>query len=177
MQNDNELPDNHVQSDGQLTALGVLSLLDTTKAQRRTFAEQVLAEGNISPLLVHCQIKSMESLLKMFTDKKEGKDLNEQYMRYVVDEAQKHGKSFEYHNAGFQVKEAGHQYDYSQCGDADLLQKIDVYDAMGKAIKERQEFLRKVPAKGLETVTDQGEVVTLYPPACRSTTTVAVTLK
>lgn len=181
MQNDNERPDNHVQSSGQLTALGVLSILDTTKAQRKSFAEQVIGyieAGEVNPLMIHCQIKATENLIKQFTDKKEGGELNERYMAAVLAEAQKNGKNFEYHSGKFTIKEAGQKYDYSMCGDEDLLKQMDVHEAMGQAIKDRQEFLRKLPSKGItEVVESSGEVRTLYPPSCTSTTTVAVTLK
>lgn len=165
----------------ELPATSILALMDTTKAQRRTFAEQVvqaIEDGNVNPLLIHCQIKAMENLLKQFTDSKEGGELRERYMAAVLLEAAKHGKTFDYHSGKFTVKEAGHKYDYSQCGDLDLLKDMAVLEQLSEDVKNRQEFLRKVPAKGMtEVVEVTGEVRTIYPPSCTSTTTIAVTLK
>jgi hypothetical protein len=164
-----------------LSATSILSLLDTTKSQRKTFAEEVITKlenSEANPLIIHCQVKAMENLLKQFTDAKEGGELEKRYKAMVLAEAEKHGKKFQFHNGEFQIKEAGQKYDWSQCGDAELLQNMDVYESLGKAIKERQEFLKKVPAVGMEVVDSKtGEISMLYPPAVSSTTTVSVSIK
>lgn len=164
-----------------MPATSILALMDTTKAQRRTFAEQVvqaIEDGNVNPLLIHCQIKAMENLLKQFTDSKEGGELRERYMNSVLDEAQKNGKNFEYHSGKFTIKEAGQKYDYSQCGDAELLRLMNEQALREADIKDRQEYLKKIPSKGINQVDpDTGEMFTLYPPSVTSTTTVSVTLK
>lgn len=165
----------------QMPATSALALMDMTKPQRKAFAEQVIEaieNGKVSPLKVHCQVKAMENLLKQFTDKKEGGALAEKYSAHLLEEAQRNGKTFEYHNGTFTIKEAGHKYDWSQCGDAQLLADMQQAEELEARIKERQEFLKKVPAKGLTSVDQEtGEAVTLYPPAVKSTTTVSVTLK
>lgn len=168
-------------SNNRLTATSIMSLMDTTKAQRKTFAEEIINKmeaGTVNPLLIHCQVKAMENLIKQFTDEKEGKELTVAYKSLVLAEAEKNGKKFEFHNGSFQIKEAGQKYDWSKCGDAELLQQMDVYEAMGKAIKERQDFLKTVKASGLDVVNQEtGEVSRLYPPAVSSTTTVSVSIK
>jgi hypothetical protein len=165
----------------EIQATSILALMDTTKAERKSFALQILAaieDGKVSPLLIHCQLKAAENLIKQFTDAKEGKEIADQYKTFLLEEAAKYGKSFEFHSGSFTVKEAGHKYDWSKCGDADLLADMAALEALEAKVKDRQEFIKKLPKAGLPVLDeDTGEVVTLYPPAVKSTTTLSVTLK
>lgn len=158
----------------ELQSTNLLSLFDTTKAERQEFINDVLVkldEGNLDPLKVHLQVKSMESII-------EGLTKSETYKSFVLDAAQKHGsKTFEFGNASIQIKEAGTKYDYSQCGDV-------VYDKMkaeanelNEKVKAREKFLQTI--NGFITVLDPetGQVLCLYPPSKSSSTTVSVTLK
>lgn len=171
----------HQANEHAMGATSILALMDTTKAQRKSFALQILAaieDGQVSPLLIHCQLKATENLIKQLTDAKEGKEIAEQYKVFLLDEAAKYGKSFDFHSGSFTVKEAGHKYDWSQCGDADLLADMVTLEALAEKIKTRQEFIKKLPKEGLQILDeDTGELIILYPPAVASTTTVAVTLK
>jgi hypothetical protein len=149
------------------------SLLETSKEERSTFINQVIeaiSNGQADPLKVHLQVKCTEELVKALTS-------NEQYREIVLSEASRYGRSFEFHNAAFQVKEAGVKYDFSNCGDEDLNRMTSELEALQSRIKERQTFLKTIPGKGLETLTADGELVTLFPPSKSSTTTIAVTLK
>lgn len=161
----------------ELRATSILSLMDTTKEQRRAFAEQVIEEieqGNVNPLLVHCQIKAMENLIGQFTDKG---DLKERYMTHVMDEAAKHGKKFQFHSGSFETKEVGVKYDYSKCNDAELAALEIKAELLDKEIKARQSFLKSISGSLDVVDKDSGEVTTMYPPAKTSTTSVAVSLK
>ena len=148
-----------------------LSLFETTKAERQDFAQSVingLKEGNSDPLKVHLQVKCLEDLIKQITTHPEYKDL-------TLDEATKYGKSFELHNAKFEIKEMGVKYDYSTCGDPvynDLTQKLAELE---KEIKDRQAFLKAVKP-GTEILIED-EVIVLYPPVKTSTTSITVNLK
>lgn len=164
----------------ELRATSILSLMQTTKAERKSFVAQVIDEmeaGNVNPLLIHCQVKSMQNLIDTFTEEKVGGDLKKKYSKLVLEEAQKYEKRFEMHNATFEVKEAGTKYDWSKCGDPWLADAMARHEALGAEIKTRQEFLKTISGS-LEVVDQEtGEAVTLYPPAKTSTTTVSVTLK
>jgi hypothetical protein len=148
-----------------------LSLFETTKAQRQDFAQSVinsLKEGHTDPLKVHLQVKCLEDIVKQLTTHPEYKDL-------ALEEASKHGKSFELHNAKFEIKEAGVKYDYSNCGDPvynDLAEKLAELE---KEIKDRQAFLKAVKP-GTEILVED-EIVILYPPVKTSTTSITVNLK
>lgn len=148
-----------------------LSLFETTKAERQDFAQSVvnsLKEGNSDPLKVHLQVKCLEDLIKQITTHPEYKEL-------TLDEANKYGKSFDLHNAKFEIKEMGVKYDYSNCGDPiydELLQKLV---SLEKDIKDRQAFLKAVKP-GTEILIED-EVIVLYPPVKTSTTSITVNLK
>lgn len=158
----------------ELSATGILSLLETTKAQRTSFVDSIvtsLKDGTADPLKVHLQIKNTEDLVKQMTDNKE-------YRALCLDEAQKYGKSFERFNAKFQVKEVGTKYDWSACNDAELQRLEWEAETAAKALKNRQEFLKKAPQDGVIVTNEQtGETEKIYPPSKSSTTSVAVTLK
>jgi hypothetical protein len=112
----------------------------------------------------------LEDIVKQLTT-------NQYYKDAVLDAAQKCDKGFSLQHAKFEVKEMGIKYDYSVCND-EMLQKLQaIADETDKQIKERQTFLKTVPDKGLEVVTTEGEVVTIYKPNKTSTTTVVVNLK
>lgn len=158
--------------DNQLTAVGVLSLLETTKEQRESFVRSIVSaldEGTADPLKVHLQVKNTEDLIKQITS-------DEKYREFLLNEAGKYGKTFDRFNAKFSVKETGTRYDYSVCGDSEIVQLQEEADKLAEKIKARQKFLQSLPPSGVEVL--QGdELVTLYPPAKTSTTSVTVTLK
>ena len=148
-----------------------LSLFETTKAQRQDFAQSVinsLKEGFTDPLKVHLQVKCLEDIVKQLTTHPEYKDL-------TLEEASKHGKSFELHNAKFEIKEAGVKYDYSNCGDPVYKALAEKLAELEKEIKDRQAFLKAVKP-GTEILVED-EVVILYPPVKTSTTSITVNLK
>ena len=157
----------------EITTQGILSLFETTKAERSTFTANVLErieEGQADPIRVHLQLKAMEEIVKTL-------NTNERYKELLLDAAQKSGKKFIAFNAEFSIKEMGTKYDYSQCGDTDLLAMLQSIETINAAVKERQEYLKKIPAAGVQQIDANGEVITLYPPTKTSTTTVAVSLK
>lgn len=156
-----------------LQATSVLSLFDTTKEQRKSFSENVIARiksGEVNPLTIHIQAKCLEETIKGLLG-------NQEYKDYVLEEAQKHGgKSFEVHNAQVTIKETGLTYNYEQCNDpvhAEL--KLEFLN-IKEGLDERESFLKKIPAKGIE-IRFNDELVTIYPPSKSSTTSTVVSLK
>jgi hypothetical protein len=148
-----------------------LSLFETSKSERQNFAEQItnnLLEGLADPLKVHLQVKCMEDLIKQITSNSVYKDL-------LVTEAAKFGKSFEHHNAKFEIKETGVKYDYESCSDPILKDLEDELALLESKIKDRQSFLKSI--KGTIEILIGDELVTLYPPVKTSTTSVTINLK
>jgi hypothetical protein len=113
----------------------------------------------------------MEEIIKAITSNKDFKDA-------VITEASKYGKRHERFNATLDIRESGVRYDYSKCGDLELLSLYTQLDALNEQIKKREAFIKTIPIEGLEVLqSETGEIITIYPPSKTSTTTVAVTLK
>lgn len=149
-----------------------LSLFETSKSERQTFAQSVInsaKEGLINPLKLHLQVKCLEDLIKQITQSPEYKDL-------TLEEAYKYGKSFEQYNAKFEIKEMGVKYDYSQCGDPIITDLLQQQSDLETKIKERQSLLKAIPITGQEILIGD-EVVTVYPPIKTSTTSISINLK
>lgn len=145
-----------------------------SKANREELAIQIVEAmdaGELNPLDIHYQVKAMEDFIKVLTG-------NTRYKDYVLTEGMKHGKSFEFNGSKMEIKETGVKYDYSNCGDQEW-SAIEVEINRRKELqKEREKFLKSVPAEGVEIVNNEtGEVIKVYPPFKTSTTSIAVTLK
>ena len=158
----------------ELTTTSILKLFETTKSQRESFVAdlvQRLDYGLIDPLEVHLQVKCMEDIVKGITS-------NAEYKKSILDASQGHGKSFQMHNAKFEVKEVGVKYDFSQCSDPVLSRLHQQQAEIDKAVKDRETMLKTIQPSGM-IITDEetGETITIYPPSKSSTTSVAVTLK
>lgn len=154
-----------------LATNNVLSIFATTKETRQQFAQVVIDEmklGIADPMKIHLQVKCMEDFIKQITSHPDYKDL-------TLDEAAKYGKSFEMHNAKFEVKEMGVKYDFTQCGDPIYNKLAEELAELEKQFKDRQAFLKTVQPGTQLLIED--EVVTLYPPIKTSTTSITVNLK
>ena len=158
-----------------LTATSILALFETNKEQRQSFALDLIGkieQGEVDPLKIHLQVKAMEDIIKLLND-------NTIYKKAILEAAEKYGqKSFTFQNAKVEIKEVGTKYDFSQCNDTEW----DLYDqrllSAKEDLKQRETFLKTIPAKGLEIVDKvSGEMAIIYPPSKSSTTSIAVTLK
>ena len=157
----------------QLTATSILSLFETDKAQRQSFVGQIVQsckEGEVNALNIHLQIKCMEDMISTIKEDAE-------YKKLILEEAEKYGKSFEYKNAKIEIKETGTKYNWSVCNDPSYVNILLKADEVDKEKKEREKFLKAIPEKGFETLTEEGEILTIYRPTKSSTTSIAVTLK
>jgi len=146
----------------------------TTKEERTAVVREIfqeVLEGRINPMELHIRMKCLEEVVKQLTSMAA-------YKAIVLDDAEKHGKSFQYHNAKVDIREVGVKYDYSVCGSSALAELYEKQDAINDAIKELEAYLKPLPASGIQVLNPStGEVETHYPPAKTSTTSVAVTLK
>lgn len=79
--------------------------------------------------------------------------------------------------AEFKVAEAGVSYDYTRCGDVKWESLNQQLESIKVDIKKREEFLKGI--KGHETIVDEisGEILTIYPPIRKSSTSIKVTIK
>jgi hypothetical protein len=157
----------------RLTTNNILSLFQTTKSERQSFISDVINKvesGEVDAIKIHAQLKKMEDIVKSITS-------NTTYKEYLINEVEKNGKKFECFNSEFSLKEAGVTYDYSNCNDTEITHLQKEYENLSNAIKIRQNFLKTVPAEGMDILTSDGEVIKIYPPFKSSTTTVNVILK
>jgi hypothetical protein len=168
----------------QMTTTSVLSIFNTTRAQRESFVADVvnqLETGNNDPLLVHYQIKCVEKILDLLTNTDPAKNktchqLAARYKKLVVEAAEKYGnKKFQFNGAEVGVGETGVKYDWGVCGDPQVDELLRQEAEVKEKLKERQEFLKALPAKGQE-IREGDELITVYPPAKSSTTSVIIKL-
>lgn len=149
-----------------------LALFETNKEQRQDFVSQVISnieEGNNDPLKIHLQIKCLEDIIKQLTS-------HPLYKENILAEAQKFGKTFEHHNAKFEIKEMGVKYDYSNCGDSIYNELQNQNNELQIKIKEREKLLKSVPLSGMDILVED-ELIKVFPPTKTSTTTITVNLK
>jgi len=158
----------------QLQTAENMAAFAVSKANREELAIQIVEAmdaGELNPLDIHYQVKAMEDFIKVLTG-------NSRYKDYVLTEGMKHGKSFEFNGSKMEIKETGVKYDYSNCGDQEWTAIEVEINLRKEKQKEREKFLKCVPAEGVEIVSNEtGEVIKVYPPSKSSTTSIAVTLK
>jgi hypothetical protein len=146
----------------------------TTKEDRTQVVHEIfqeLLEGRINPMELHIRMKCIEEVVKQLTSMPA-------YKAIILEDAEKHGKSFQYHNAKVDIREMGIKYDYTGCGNGSLADLYEKQEAINDAIKDIEMYHKQLPTSGIQVVIQStGEVETHYPPAKTSTTSVAVTLK
>jgi hypothetical protein len=70
------------------------------------------------------------------------------------------------------------EYSYENCGDAIYDSLNQKAESINSDLKSRESFLKTIPISGIQILDEStGEMITVYPPAKSSTTTIAVTLK
>jgi hypothetical protein len=158
----------------QLQTAENMAAFAVSKANREELAIQIVEAmdaGDFNPLDIHYQVKAMEDFIKVLTG-------NTRYKDYVLTEGMKHGKSFEFNGSKMEIKETGVKYDYSNCGDQEWSALEVEINLRKEKQKEREKFLKSLPAEGVEIVSNEtGDVIKVYPPSKSSTTSIAVTLK
>lgn len=126
-------------------------------------------------------IKFFEKLKDVISGDSQSKDPAEkegdkELKQMVRDEVAKwNGKYTTPRGVKFENAETGTKYNYSICNDQSLLLlEIDAKAAAEK-LKERQEFLKKLPVEGVE-IRQEDELVRIYPPSKSSTSSYKITL-
>lgn len=164
----------------EMSANSILSLFDSSKEQRMSFVMQILEdmdEGRKDPRLVHVNVKNMEDILDMLNDKKKYPVTATAYRKMLMDECEKYGKSFEFHNANFSIRGTGGKTDYSQCGDPTIIELEAEFEAAKAKLDERKKYLDNLPIKGVQSVDiETGQLTHLYPPSKPKSETVFVNL-
>ena len=126
-----------------------------------------LDEGHITPLQLAAQLKFVEDIIT---------NVKEELRQRVIAEQDKYGKErMSYHGATFDIKEAGVKYDFSKCEDViwnDIDKKMQM---LTERKKEREAFLKTIKERFTFVDESTGEIITIYPPQKKSTTTYSIT--
>jgi NifU-like protein involved in Fe-S cluster formation len=135
-----------------------------------------IAESSVMELVDNGRILEAVELLSVMEHFIKEVKANDNYIDCVLTEVQKYGKSKETETMKIELCEVGTKYNFDLCGDPvikDLQWKLDTLEA---EIKERKEFLKTVPASGMDLVVGD-EIVTIYPPVKLSTSSYKTTIK
>jgi hypothetical protein len=145
------------------------SITSTKKAstQLATYFIDMINGGTEDPVMTMVKIKIIEDALD--TAKKD-KSVRE----YVLQEAEKNGKSFEVMGARIDIAENGTKYDYSVCNDITWSDLNGQIENLKEQLKERETMLKVLPENGLA---DPGTGEMIYRPAKSSTRGIKITLK
>jgi len=128
--------------------------------------DNVCLTGNI--------IQLAENLAKMDLLIKEIK-ANNNYKDYILNEVSKYGKSHTTSSGtSMIIKETGVDFDYSQTGDYELKELMEQKALIDFKIKEKEKFLKAITKPTPVLFGD--ELITLHPPAKKSTTSVTITI-
>lgn len=143
-----------------------------TRAEQSRWAAELarpLVEGEVNPLEFITKLKGLQQALSIVEKDKDVRDT-------VLREIYKHGKQATWSGATIATRETGVRYDYTACGDPVYNDLARQREALDKRLKEREAFLKTVPADGATLVWDEtGEIYTLHPPVRLGAESYAIT--
>lgn len=157
------------------------AILVLSKASAKDFHEQMksMIKDTGYGLFEYLEVvKFFEKIKEYISGNSQSKiEPDKELIEMVRDEVKKHnGKYTTARGVKFEVAETGTKYDFSKCNDPELESLEDMLSKLNEKIKERKEFLKTVPGKGLEIHRGDGELVTVYPPSKTSTSGYKVTI-
>jgi hypothetical protein len=141
-----------------------------TPQQRASFADIVIQEvndGHTDPLVVLSAVRNLKDILDT---------IDAGIKDCVMQELSKHGKSVEMYGMKVEQKEVGTKYNYENSNDRIYDGLRARFRTLDTDIKDREKWLKSIPATGIDIVTEDGEVVKIMPPIKTSTSSFAVTL-
>lgn len=140
---------------------------------RKEIATKV-TEGEISAVQVQAAIKFYEKIFN--GDDKKDNGLVHTIKPYVVDELEKDPHRKNWFGFNVTIGETGARYYFDNCNDPVYNELTEQLKELTDKIKERETFLKGVKT-AMPIVSLDGEVVTIYPPAKKSTTSAKFQLK
>lgn len=140
----------------------------TLKKMASSTLEELMENGRI--------IEAADMIAKMEYFIKELKN-NPEYVDYLRYEIAKYGGGHTTPSGTrIELAEVGTKYEYVFCED-DILNDMTIQrEALDERIKERQEFLKRLPSEGIDIVNHYGEVKRIYPPSKSSTSSIKCTI-
>lgn len=102
---------------------------------------------------------------------------DKEFTGMVRDEVAKYGKSATTpRGVKIELAETGTSYNFSKCNDPELAKLEAEAVQAAEKVKQRKDFLKAVPAQGLEVLAEGGELIMVYPPSKSSKSSYKVTL-
>lgn len=155
--------------------LTTLEQIELSKESQSVLIESLakrVEDGEESALNVAAKIK-------FFTDSL--KEVSDRIKPMLIDEVSRYDKNDKAVAYGFyqcEIKEMGVKYDYSNCNHPRLNDIYKKIEALETERKEIEKFLQSIKASmAIADESTDGEVVTIYPPVKKSTTTPVFTFK
>jgi len=154
----------------QMSVMSVVNLMPSNKEQLAVFKKGIkdaIVDGDVDPLKALQQLKMIEKVLDVLTDKDVEKT--------ILAEAQKYHRQelSELNGSKYEIKEVGVKYDFSVCNDNTLTELLEKKADLDDKIKQRRDFLKTIPQ---DTDTYGADGVCLCRPAKSSTTKVVITV-
>ena len=128
---------------------------------------QPLMDGEVDPIEFIVKVKGLQSALAEV-------DKNKAVKNIIVREITKFGKQTSWNGATLTLRETGVKYDYSVCNDPVYRNLLQQKEALDKQLKEREQFLKSVPAGTTILDEETGEVYQLAPALRMATESYAV---
>lgn len=135
-----------------------------------------MADSSVMEIIDNGQILEAVELISVMEQFIKDVKANPDYLDAVRDEVAKYGKSKETETMKIELAEVGTKYNFDVCGDPLIKELNFKLDLLESEIKERREFLKKMPSYGMETIVED-EVVKLFPPVKTSTSSYKTTIK
>lgn len=102
---------------------------------------------------------------------------NPEYLDYLITMVSMYGNGVTTSTGTkLELAEVGVKYDFSQCNDQELKKMEQEFEVLEEKIKSRKDFLKALSPKGIDVMTEEGELVTLYPPSRSSKSSVKCTI-
>lgn len=147
-----------------MSALQTFTTLPVSKEGRKQFISACVDEclsGSVDPLAVEVAIKNLEDIIKAIRG-------NSDVKAYVMNEAEKHGKRFDYNGADITISQRT-TYNYAACGDSVYNELVKEQERIAAVIKAREEMLKT----GIDPTTGE----TFAPPASSTTEFLKISFK
>lgn len=139
------------------------------KVMANAAIESVLNQGNILQVAeaLAAMIEFVETVKK-----------DPRFKDYVREEAGKNkGGYVAPSGAKIELAETGTAYNFELCGDVELEMLEQAFESAQNSLKERKEFLKKVPTSGIDVIVPYtGEAIKVFPPSKTSTSSYKITL-
>jgi len=131
--------------------------------------DDLLENGN--PLFIAETLSKMELFIKEVK-------ADSRFTEYVREELIKYGNKKETESGTkLEIAETGVDYDFTNCNCEKWKQLNEQLTNLKKDIKEREEFLKRIPYQGIKELDEEtGTLVHLYPPAKTSKSSYKVTI-